>query len=84
LISVDGPPGQVVTLMTTVPEASYRLRGMFLDVQGTHLSVADASRLSGIDCSICQHVLEALVDVRFLKRGLDGRFTRRQADTVDN
>jgi hypothetical protein len=34
---------------TGAVEAVQRLRGMFLDVPGTRLSVADAARLSGIE-----------------------------------
>jgi hypothetical protein len=70
--------------MTSILEASQRLRGMFLDVQGTRVSVADAARLSGVDSRMCQDILETLTDARFLKQGLNGTFTRRQADTVDS
>ena len=53
----------------------HRLRGMFLEVPGTRLSVPDASRLAGVDLSACRQVLEALADAHFLKRGRDGTFT---------
>ena len=68
-----------------MPHASAieRLKGMFLDMPGTRLSVADAARLSGVERSMCGDVLEILFDACFLKRGHDGTFTRRQADTVD-
>jgi hypothetical protein len=70
--------------MIPIAEALQRVRGMFLDVQGTRLSIVDAARLSGIDRQLCGDVLEALANGRFLKRGADGTFTRRQADTVDS
>jgi uncharacterized protein YbjT (DUF2867 family) len=62
---------------TTAAEAAERLRGMFLDVPGTRLSVADAARLSGVEPSLCRRVLETLMDTYFLKRGPDGTFTIR-------
>jgi hypothetical protein len=55
--------------MIPIAEALQRVRGMFLDVQGTRLSGVDAARLSGIDRQLCGDVLEALVNWRFLKRG---------------
>ena len=60
-----------------------RLRGVFLEIPGTRLTLADASRLSGLDRSVCQHVLMALEDARFLKRGRDGLYLRRTTDSVD-
>jgi hypothetical protein len=63
-----------------VPDVVHRLRGMFLDVPGTQLSVADAARLSGVDPSICRHILEGLADAQFLTRGRNGTFTRRATD----
>jgi len=61
----------------SVVDAIQRLRGMFLDVPGTRLSVADAARLSGVEPIVCRQVLESLMDTCFLKRGPDGTFTTR-------
>jgi hypothetical protein len=58
---------------TTATEAVERLRGMFLDVPGTRLSVADAARLSGVEPSLCRRGLETLLETCFLKRGQMGR-----------
>jgi hypothetical protein len=65
-------------------QAIQRLQGMFLDVPGTRLSVADAACLSGFERSTCLDALETLADSMFLKRGRNGTFTRRQADTVES
>jgi hypothetical protein len=87
MIDARHAPGRArtATAETTTPygEAVERLRGMFLDVPGTRLSVGEAARLSGVEHSICGDVLEALFQTCFLKRGLGGTFIRRQADTVD-
>jgi hypothetical protein len=63
-----------------VPEVVQRLQGMFLDVLGTQLSVPDAARLSGVEPSLCQNILEALVAAQFLSRGRNGTFTLRGSD----
>ena len=66
-----------------VVDAVQRLRGLFTEMPGTHLSMADATRLSGLDRPVCRIVLEALEDAHFLKRGHDGIFIRRTPDSVD-
>jgi hypothetical protein len=64
-----------------VEEAVQRLKGVFLEIPDTHLSLVDASRMSGLERSTCRMILEALEDVRFLKREPNGLFVRRTADT---
>src|SRR5881628_1681103 len=51
-----------------VVDAVQRLKGIFLEMPGTQLSMADATRLSGLERPVCRIVLEALEDARFLKR----------------
>jgi len=67
-----------------VAEAVQRLKGIFLEMPGTQLSMADATRLSGLERPVCRIVLEALEDARFLKRRQDGIFMLRTRDSVDS
>lgn len=67
-----------------VVDAVQRLKGIFLEMPGTQLSMADATRLSGLERPVCRIVLEALEDAQFLKRSHDGIFMRRTADSVDS
>jgi hypothetical protein len=64
-----------------VAVAVHRLKGVFLEIPGTRLTLADASKLSGLDHADCEAVLGALEDARFLKRGHDGRYQRHTADS---
>ncbi|MGH9140376.1 MAG: hypothetical protein ACRD2I_04440 [Vicinamibacterales bacterium] len=64
-----------------VTDGVARLKGMFLDVPGTQLSLADASRLSGLERPTCRIVLEVLEETRFLARGRNGLFVRRTSDS---
>ena len=67
----DGTSGRRVTDLVD------RVRGMFLEVPGTRLSVLQAARLSGVEPSVCRHILETLTDSQVLKSGHDGTFTLR-------
>ena len=65
-----------------VAEAVQRVKGVFLDVPGTQLSIAQTSRLSGLEQDMCESVLLALEDAHFLKRARDGRYSRRTNDSA--
>jgi len=65
-------------------DAVQRLTGIFLEMPGTQLSMADATRLSGLERPVCRAVLQALEDSQFLKRRRDGIFMRRAPDAVDS
>ena len=64
-----------------VVEAVQRLKGVFLEVPTTQMSLVDASRLSGLERNTTRLILEALEDARFLRRASNGLFTRRSIDT---
>jgi hypothetical protein len=66
---------------TRVTQAIDLLKGMFLEVPGTTLSIDDAARLSGLERTVCVHVLDALEYSRFLRRRADGLFVRMTADS---
>jgi DNA-binding IclR family transcriptional regulator len=66
------------TMTPRVEEAVQKLKGVFLEIPGTQLSLVDASRLSGLERNTCRMILEALEDVRFLRREPNGLFVRRE------
>ncbi len=53
-----------------------RLRGEFLEMPGMRLTARQVQRLCGIDETICQVVLDALVEMKFLRVNADGTYTR--------
>lgn len=53
-----------------------QLTGVFVHDPERELSLAEAERLTGLDASSCQIVLETLQDARFLTRAGNGRFIR--------
>jgi hypothetical protein len=64
-----------------ISEAVERLKGIFLEIPGTQLSIDDASRLSGLEPATCRLVLTALEDARFFSRAGNGLFIRRTSDS---
>jgi hypothetical protein len=67
-----------------IVDALQRLKAVFLEIPGTRLTVADASRLSGLECPTCEIVLGALEDARFLRLGPDGLYRRRATDSPNS
>ena len=59
-----------------VVTALEKLKGPFLETPATRLSLADATQISGVDPDVCRLLLSALVDVRFLRSGPDGLYSR--------
>lgn len=64
-----------------VVEAVQRLKGIFLEIPGTRLTLSQVERLSGLDRPRCELVLAALEDACFLRRGRDGLYQRHTIDS---
>jgi hypothetical protein len=71
----DAPDDLSRGALLTVPAAVRRMRGMFLEMPGTQLSIADGSRLVGLPPALCSQVLDTLVEAGFLKRTPHGAYT---------
>jgi hypothetical protein len=54
----------------------WRIKGEYLEMPGHRLTVAQAQRLWGLDRAMCDAVLGALVDAKFLIRNRGGTFAR--------
>ena len=57
-------------------EVLRRVQGEYLEMPGLRLTTAQAQRLWGLDPAVCESLLDALVDARFLFRTRDGAFVR--------
>lgn len=55
-----------------------RMQREFLEIPGLRLTLAQAQRLWSVDALVCESLLAALVDARFLVRSRDGAFHRRE------
>ena len=49
------------------PTLFERVRGEFNEMPGLQLTIAQASRLWGLDQAACRRVIDALVDAAFLR-----------------
>jgi hypothetical protein len=53
-----------------------RVQGEYIEMPGLRLTTAQAQRLWGLDRAVCDALLGALVDAKFLFRTRDGAFVR--------
>jgi hypothetical protein len=53
-----------------------RVRGEYLEMPGLRLTATQVARLCGLERTICQAVLDALVEAKFLRVSTDGTYTR--------
>jgi hypothetical protein len=74
---VDGRREDLEVLAVTAADELQRLRGVFIEVPGTHVTCEQAARLAGIDPDRCAALLNALVDVGFLQLSV-GRYRRAE------
>jgi len=63
--------------MRTIEDVLNRLRAEFAEMPGIGLTAEQVQRLCGVDRTICQMVLDALVNERFLAVKSDGHYARR-------
>src|ERR687896_292834 len=64
--------------MTGLPyqQAFERIRAEYLEMPGMRLTPEQVQRLSGVDHAVCRHILDALVEAKFLRVGTDGSYMR--------
>jgi hypothetical protein len=62
--------------MRTIDEVIERLRAEYLEMPGLRLKPEQIERLCGIERTVCQMVLDALVNANFLCVRSDGRYAR--------
>ena len=59
-----------------------RIQGEFMEMPGLRLTCRQAQRLFNLDAIVCEALLAALVDVRFLVQTADGLFIQRTGSTI--
>ena len=67
-----------------VDEVLQRIQGEFLEMPGLRLTPAQAQRLWGLERDVCDALLGALVDAKFLAQTRDGAFVRMEGARVTN
>ena len=59
-----------------IDEVLQRIQGEFVEMPGLRLTAAQAQRLWGLERDVCNALLGALVDAKFLAQTRDGSFVR--------
>lgn len=62
------------------PQIVQRIRAEYLEMPGLTLKPEQVQRLCGVDRTLCENVLEALVESGFLARRADGTYARQNPD----
>jgi CheY-like chemotaxis protein len=79
MLAVDRPQRRKSDRLASVSahqQVLDRIRAEFLEMPGMTLTIQQVQRLCGIDGSICQIVLDALVESKFLGINANGTYTR--------
>jgi len=61
-----------------IDEVLQRIQGEFIEMPGLRLTAPQAQRLWGLDRDVCNALLGALVDAKFLYQTRDGAFIRKE------
>lgn len=59
-----------------IDDVLQRIQGEFVEMPGLRLTAAQAQRLWGLERDVCNALLGALVDAKFLSQTRDGAFIR--------
>jgi hypothetical protein len=59
-----------------IDEVLQRIQGEYVEMPGLRLTTAQAQRLWGLERDVCDALLGALVDAKFLTQTRDGAFVR--------
>lgn len=61
-----------------IDDVLQRIQGEYVEMPGLRLTAAQAQRLWGLDRDVCDALLGALVDAKFLAQTRDGAFVRME------
>jgi hypothetical protein len=61
-----------------IDDVLQRIQGEFVEMPGLRLTAAQAQRLWGLERDVCDALLGALVDAKFLSQTRDGAFVRME------
>jgi hypothetical protein len=61
-----------------IDEVLQRIQGEFVEMPGLRLTAAQAQRLWGLERDLCDALLGALVDAKFLATTRDGAYVRME------
>ena len=61
-----------------IDDVLQRIQGEFVEMPGLRLTAPQAQRLWGLERDVCDALLGALVDAKFLSRTRDGAFVRQE------
>jgi hypothetical protein len=70
---------EMIAAQTTIADRIHLIRAEYLEIPSLHLTRNQVLRLWSLDAVMCDALLQALVDVRFLRRTHTGAYVRADA-----
>lgn len=67
-----------------IDDVLQRIQGEYVEMPGLRLTPAQAQRLWGLERDVCDALLAALVDAKFLAQTRDGAFVRMDGARATN
>jgi hypothetical protein len=67
---------EMITARTTIADWTQLIRAEYLEIPDLHLTRDQVQRLWGLDTVMCDALLEALVEKRFLRKTRAGAYVR--------
>jgi hypothetical protein len=64
-----------------IDDVLQRIQGEYVEMPGLRLTAVQAQRLWGLERDVCDALLGALVDAKFLARTRDGAYVRLDGST---
>ena len=61
-----------------IDEVLQRIQGEYVEMPGLRLTAVQAQRLWGLERDVCDALLGALVDAKFLAQTRDGAYVRKE------
>lgn len=77
---MNGRAGGVVVGDTAIEDWLRLIRAEYLEIPGLHLTKQQVQRLWGLDALMCEALLAALVDGRFLRLTRDDAYVRVESE----
>ena len=77
---MDRQPGSVVIGDTAIEDWLQLIRAEYLEIPGLRLTKRQVQRLWGLDAVMCEALLAALIDVRFLRCTRHEAYVRAESE----
>jgi hypothetical protein len=73
---------EIILIESSLEQLVERIRAEYLEMPGLCLTLEQMQRLSGVERTVCETVLDSLVDAKFLHLKPNGGYARLTAEAI--